>query len=468
MGGVASAISNAVSSVGDAFESVGEVVEDVGKGVANAVSDAGTWIDKSVIQPIKENPIETAVMIAAVAYGGPLVAGYLGTSAAVGTAIATGTAAAGITASKGGDAEDILKAGAMGAAAGGAGGAVGSSVGGTYGATAGRIAAGATTGATGSAIAGRDVLQGAAIGAATAGIAEGVNIGVNAGYDYLSSTVGDFNMGGSGTKSYEFSFKDTGTPRPVAGMDYSEFGLRPTMPTGSTDYSFGIAPPISTPATPLYADYGNIQTEIGTKGISKEFGIDPNKEGGIGIKYDPDSGSTFGQLNPALPAGGLPSTYVLGSQTNPIKEEIKKTATKALTEEALSSVYGGGGTYDPSITFNLRRRSGAFNDELLDPNTESGVSLAAVQPDKFELRKYANPEGKSTLISFKDGQPQQPIPTGYEEVETVGAAKGGLIDSTKSETMVKYSKKPLVAARKPELTKKKKVTTRKGLAAKQS
>lgn len=466
MGGVASAISNVVQSVGDVVESVGDVVQDVGKAAESAVNDAGTWIDKSIITPIKENPVETAVMIAAVAYGGPLVAGYLGTTAAVGTAVATGTAAAGITASKGGDVEDILKAGVIGAAAGGAGGAAGTAVGGTYGAAAGNIAKGAVTGATGATLAGKDPLQGAAIGAATAGIAEGVNISVNAAADFLNSTTGDFNFGTTPEKTYEFGIN------PNAPSATSGFGINPALPASGTDinfgtslspdYNFGINTPTSSAVTPLGADYGTIQTELGLSSPAKEFGIDPNKEGGIGIKYNPDTAGYFGQINPNLGYEGLQSQYVLGSQTNPFKEEIKKTATKAIASELLPSSTYGGGTYDPTVT--LRYRTGLTpNDELLDPNTKSDVSLAGVSPDKFELRKFASKTGATTLISFKNNKPQQPIPTGYEEVERIGAAEGGLI----STNMVKYSKKPLVAKRKPELVDKTK-TSRKGLAGKKS
>lgn len=484
MGGVAKAVEKAVSSVGDAVESVGKVAEDVGKGVSNAVNDAGTWIDKSVIQPIKENPIETAVMIAAVAYGGPLVAGYLpgalgvstATAATLGTAISTGTAAAGITAAKGGSTEDILKAAAVGGGAGAVGGGVGNYVGGATGsAAAGRISGAAATGATGAAATGRDPLQGAAVGAIGAGVAEGVNLAVTSGMDFLNSTAGDYNSSAITTpkpKTYEYGINSSDPSAPAQG-------LNPALPPGGTDAAFGttsspnyetfgITPPQSSVSTPLTANYGNIQTVEGTQGISKEFGIDPNKEGGIGLKYDPESTSTYGQLDPSLPVGGLPSTYVMGSQTDALQKQLEKTASKVLTKEILDGIYG---TAAISGTSALLRRSGADGisgeDEFYGDATSQYGNLAPVAQAKYELKKFGKETGETQLIPFKDNEPQSPIPPGYEEIETIGAAKGGLIDSTKSTTMVKYSKKPLVAPRKPELTKKKK-TTRKGLAAKQS
>ena len=83
-------------------------------------------------------------------------------------------------------------------------------------------------------------------------------------------------------------------------------------------------------------------------------------------------------------------------------------------------------------------------------SADNTADLAQVTPSKYELRKFINDAGNSTLVSFKDDKPQTPIPSGYREVETIGAAKGGLIDSQPSTTMVKYSKKPLIAQRKKE------------------
>ena len=450
MGGVAKAVGDAFSgaaeAVGGAFESVGKVVSEVVEGTGKVISDAGTWIDDSIIQPIKENPIETAVMIAAVAYGGPAAASFLGSSLAVGTAVAAGTASAGIAASKGASIEETLRAGAIGAGAGAVTGGVATAASPTIGTTAGRIVGGAAGGATAATASGRDPLQGAAIGAASAGIGEAVNFGVNTAADALR---GVSLPSPTPTPSYEFGFKDT-------GPSLSEFGMMKPTSTG-----IGLQAPASAPITPLYANYGNIQTDqIGTKGTSKEFGLDPSKDGGIGIKYDPDSASTYGQLNPALPVGGVPSTYVLGSETSTAKEQLKKTAGDLIKSSLLNELYGQNEAPLNYLTFRLRGRR--FGDEFFGGEADTSLALTQVQPDKFELRKYANPEGQSTLISFKGDKPQQPIPTGYEEVETIGAAEGGLI-STK---MVKYSKKPLLAKRKPDVEKK--VTTRKGLAGKKS
>lgn len=466
MGGVAKAVESAVSSVGSAVESVGKVAEDVGKGVTNAIDDAGTWIDKSVIQPVKENPIETAVMIAAVTFGGPVVAGYLssaaiatGTAAAtLGTAIATGTAAAGITAAKGGSTEDILKAAAVGGGAGAVGGGVGQYVGGATGsAVAGRVAGASAAGATGAVATGRDPLQGAAIGAISAGVAEGVRIGVGEGLSYLNSTVGDYNASATSTpapKTYEFGIDYSNPSAPAQGLD-------PTLPAGGTDAnfgttsspnygSFGITPPQAAVSTPLGGDYGNIQTEAGQKGISKEFGIDPNSEGGIGIKYDPSSPSTYGQIDPSLPIGGLPSTYVMGSETNSLQRQLEKTASKVLTKEILEGIYGTAGGMTASSLLRRRGSGGVSGeDEFYDDATSQTGNLAPISQAKYELKKFGKETGETQLIPFKDNEPQSPIPPGYEEIETVGAAKGGFI---KKKSVVKSQKKKVA-------------TTRKGLAA---
>ena len=65
-------------------------------------------------------------------------------------------------------------------------------------------------------------------------------------------------------------------------------------------------------------------------------------------------------------------------------------------------------------------------------------------------------------ISFKDDKPQTPIPSGYKEVEVVGAAKGGLLTKpSKKPKAIVQSKNALAAPKQDKLP-----TTRKGLAVK--
>jgi hypothetical protein len=149
---------------------------------------------------------------------------------------------------------------------------------------------------------------------------------------------------------------------------------------------------------------------------------------------------------------------------NIFEKEGKKLVSKAITGEILEEIF------DPQQGFVQRARprrstsaSGEYSDYGDDPNNTA--NLAVVGTSKYELRKFANDAGNTTLVSFKDDKPQTPIPSGYREVEVVGAAKGGLIDSKPSTTMVKYSKQPLLAKRKQEIPKLEK-TAKKGLASK--
>jgi hypothetical protein len=177
--------------MGGVVSSVVEVVSDAVSDVGNVVSDAGSWLDDNVIQPIKDDPINSAIKLGAYYFGGP-IAGSLAT--------------AGITAAQGGELEDIAKSAATSYAAGQVGGAVGgevgSSVAGQTGSQAagqivGGAAGGAAAGATGQAISGGNVGQGFLTGLISGGINSGVNTAGNAISNayYTGSNSGTYQMG---------------------------------------------------------------------------------------------------------------------------------------------------------------------------------------------------------------------------------------------------------------------------------
>lgn len=177
--------------MGGAVSSVVEVVSDAVSDVGDVVSDAGSWIDDNVIQPVKNDPINSAIKIGAYYFGGP-IAGSLAT--------------AGITAAQGGDLEDIAKSAATSYVAGQAGSQVGGAVGGEIagqtgsqaaGQIAGGAAGGAAAGATGSALSGGNVGQGFLTGLITGGVNSGVNTAGNAISNayYTGSDSGTYQMG---------------------------------------------------------------------------------------------------------------------------------------------------------------------------------------------------------------------------------------------------------------------------------
>jgi hypothetical protein len=177
--------------MGGAVSSVVEVVSDAVSDVGNVVSDAGSWIDDNVIQPVLDDPINTAIKVGAYYFGGP---------------IAGAAATAAVTAAQGGELEDIAKSAATSYAAGQVGGAVGGEVGGTVAGQTGSQAAGqiaggafggAAGGATSQALSGGNVGQGFLTGLISGGINSGVNTAGNAISNayYTGSNSGTYQMG---------------------------------------------------------------------------------------------------------------------------------------------------------------------------------------------------------------------------------------------------------------------------------
>lgn len=446
-------VSGVTEIVTDTLDKADNWTEQVGKDLAKidpgpAIGDLGESIDKNVIQPMSKDPVGSIATIAAIATQQYYLIPYI---------------AAANTALKGGRLEDIALSFGVAYAAGAVAPGVSEFAGGGAG---GAIAAGTVVGGgSGAAMAllkGQDIgeaaMRGAIIGGVTAGVTQGYAAGKEALFGSPPPPIAplsaptEFGLNANTPSTGEFGLKATPSNlQPFSNVD---------IPTPT--YEFGIQAPTSYASTPLYANYTNLPaTELGILTPAKKFGLDPDKIGKGEFGLDAESTSKFGELTPST--APLSEQYVLGSATNPLEDIAKKTASKYIAGNILSGIYGDSGLDEDSVTYTLRRKGWSGKDELDTGVADTSLNLAAVNPDKFELRKFANPEGASTLISFKDGKPQQPIPTGFEEVETVGAAEGGLI----STNMVKYSKKPLLAKRKPDVTKEKK-TTRKGLAAKQS
>jgi len=164
-------ISSALGTSGGGGGLLG-AVESVGQEIGNA----GEIIDNAVIQPVVDDPVNTAIKIGAYYYGGPL-----------GLAAAN----AGISAAQGKEPEEIVRDAAISYIATEVGGEVGGAVAGETGSqVAGSIAQGGTSGATSAALSGRDPETGFISGVTNAGITQGVNYGVDAvGNLFTPSTV---------------------------------------------------------------------------------------------------------------------------------------------------------------------------------------------------------------------------------------------------------------------------------------
>jgi len=389
-------------------EAAGEQLAAIDPGPA--LGDVGESIDKNVIQPMAADPVGSIATIAVIAsqqyYLLPVVAGAN-------------------VAIKGGRLEDIALAAGIAYVGGQYAPGIGEWAGGGL---TGAVTTGAVLGAGGAgsaaALRGDDIGEAALRGGVVGGVMGGVGYGVSQGYNAVRSELG----------------YGAGTP-----------------PTIQADADFLAAQAEGIRGTP-----GGVSDEYMAQ-ILRQEGVDPFVATDV-------SRLTNQGIGEAAVAQNIAGSYQPGEiytpppiKDNVFEKEAKKLATKAIGGSILDSIYGDQTQpQDPLGFLTIRRRGKTFDDTYLGGETDSNVNLTQVVPDKFELRKYANPEGQSTLISFKDDQPQQPIPSGYEEVETIGAAEGGLI----SMNMVKYSKKPLMGPRKTVTKPKEQETTRKGLAVK--
>lgn len=204
-GGFVSAITDPISDVLGTSGGGGGLlgaVEDVG----GFIGDAGAIIDNAVIQPVIDDPVNTAIKLGAYYVGGPL---------------GSAAASAGISAAQGKDIEDIARDAAVSYAAGQVGGQVGGAVAGETGSQlVGNLAQGGTSGATSALLSGRDPVTGLISGATGAGISSGVNAAVDAG-------AGLFNQINTGTNV------PTGTTTGTTGMDETLFNY--DMSGGNAD-----------------------------------------------------------------------------------------------------------------------------------------------------------------------------------------------------------------------------------------
>jgi hypothetical protein len=444
-------VSDVVNVVSDTFDKADNWTEQVGEDLSKidpgpAIGDIGESFDKEVLQQVDIGTVATVAAIVTQQY---YLIPYI---AAANTAIKGGSpvqiaTSFGIAYVGGQFAPGISEA-----AGGGFGGAV------AAGATLGASSGAAQTVASGGDF--EDVLKNAGKGAVVGGVTAGVTQGVTQGYNAI--TTPDAAPIGVNPPAQDFGLKTSGT---------GEYGLQATQPTQGGTTDFGVKAPTSYAATPLNANYGNIQTELGISRPTTSFGVNP------------EATSTFGEINPEATGGmgikaGSPETtpmqpmYSIGSETNPYEKAGKRVAAREISKSILDEIFPAP-TYDPNM-YSQRRNAG---DTGIDyGNTGDGsdlmgttnVNLAAVNPSQYDLKKFVNAEGQSRLIPFKDNKPESPIPAGYTEAETIGKAEGGLIGNN-STTMVKYSNKPLMGPRKTvKKPKEKKATAGKGLAVRKT
>lgn len=419
-------VDNAIDKADNWTEGAGEQLSKIDPGPA--IGDLGEQFDKEVLQQVDVGTVATVAAIAAAPYTGGASLKLIPYISAANTAL------------NGGDITDIAVSFGISYAATTFAPMVSAEVAGPaaeiFGTTGGKIATSAVTGATiggGSgaaraAASGQDIFEGATRGATVGGITGAVSSGVSEAY--------------GGVKN--------------------EFGIGSTYsPNAAQDAEF-----IANSAERMRAQ-GIGQDQI-AKTLAQE-GVDPfTAEDAARMTTSGRflNGEEVGIGEKAV-AQNLAGSYSANEMYTPpptkdtgLEKAGKKLVSEAISKSILDEVMPSSEMPEGFLTFRTRSRYSPTDDTIEDLTGTGKVALTEVAPAKYDLKRFVNAEGQSTMISFKDNEPQAPIPSGFKEVETIGAAEGGLI----STNMVKYSKKPLLAPRK-KVTKPKK-TASKGLASK--
>ena len=358
---------------GNPIQSVVNAVSDAGQSIANVVSDAGTTIDNAVIQPAIDDPVGTAVKIAAIA-AAPATGG---TSL---YAIPAYTAAKGISA--GLPLEDVAFMTAVSAAATAAGVEVadyigtmaefgtdlgsqqtamlasqnaGIGTGNALSTAAGQIAGGATSGAVGSAATGRDPITGLLTGAAGAAIGAGVGAAVDTG-------AGLFNNTATGSTN-------TGTTQMEDWLTQSGFYDNPIQQVSPGGDAFNFSP----------VDYGQNSGDVEAQQGGYYGGAAP---------VNPYTNMSDAELTAAL--ANTPSFISSGGDSNTAMNLIKQfgsTAVKALL--------GGAGTAAQRAALGLGQNTGLGN--LL--GGAAGLALTAQQRAAIQNAYNAQAQKVSTAAT---------------------------------------------------------------------
>lgn len=405
-------VDNAIDKADNWTEGVGDQLEKIDPGPA--LGDLGEQFDKEVLQKVDVGTVATVAAIATQQY---YLVPYI---SAANTAI------------KGGDITDIAVSFGISYAATTFAPMVSAEIGGTasqfLGPTAAKIATAAATGATigagtgaaRAAASGKSIAEGAGKGAVVGGVTGAVSSGVGEAYGGIKN---------------EFGIGSTYSPDLQADADFVAAQAESARSAGAGEEQ--IAQILKQEGVQSFTadDVANLTASgVGEKAVAQNIAGSYNAN----EIYTP----------PPTPDTGL-------------EKAGKKLASETISKSILNEVMPSSGTMpDGFLTFRTRSRYSPTDDMTEDLTGFGKVALTEVAPAKYDLKRFVNAEGQSTMIPFKDDEPQAPIPSGFKEVETIGAAEGGLI----STTMVKYSKKPLLAPRK-KVTKPKK-TASKGLASK--
>ena len=349
-GGFVSAITDPISDVLGTSGGDGGLlgaVEDVG----GFIGDAGEIIDNAVIQPVIDDPVNTAIKLGAYYVGGPL---------------GSAAASAGISAAQGNDIEDIARDAAVSYVAGQVGGEVGGAVAGETGSQlAGNLAQGGTSGATSAVLSGRDPVTGFLSGVTNAGITQGVNTAVDYGAGLFTPSTAPTNVVASNT---------SGTT--------SDVGVDPTYQAWLNAINSGNVVP-NRPLTQAELQAAGITT--GNTGMGENL-----------FNYDVESqlGGFYGGREPTIAeiANVYPSFEVGGKSYELV------VPNQGDVESQLGGFYGGGSA--PTATIIPGELGDIIQDAQGNIVLSSGADIQAAQSLGFDtktLTDYAKQFGTQAL-----------------------------------------------------------------------
>jgi len=291
------------------------------EGIGQEIGNAGEIIDNAVIQPVVDDPVNTAIRIGAYYFGGPL-----------GLAVAS----AGISAAQGKEPEEIARDAAISYIATEVGGEVGGAVAGETGSqVAGTVAQGGTSGATSAALSGRDPETGFIAGVTNAGITQGVNYGVDYGAGLLTPSTAPTNVVASNTSG---TTSDVGVdPTYQAWMNAINSGdVVPNRPLTQAELQ---AAGITTGTTGMDENLFNYDMSGGNADAGLAFFNPPLNLGDV----EAQDGGFYGGAAPANPYENMSDTQLAsvlasreGTDSNTALNLIKQYGT-----QAIKSLLGG-------------------------------------------------------------------------------------------------------------------------------
>lgn len=223
-----------------------------------------------------------------------------------------------------------------------------------------------------------------------------------------------------------------------------------------------------------------IVSEIG-RGFGNEVGNTVFQETGSKIAASAAAGATRGAVSTASTGGDPLSAAILGGATGATGELVKMGSEElfgpAKTQTGLEKFATGAASQvartavGQEVAEELYDTQGRAIPRVAGQRTKVGTTATqttGTEQANYETKKYVNDSGNVIYISFKDGEPQQPIPPGYREeslTQTTMLASA-LPEASTNPLPPSAVSMPAAKGGLASKTKKVKPTTSKGLAAK--